>query len=77
MCDLQLLGHLDIMLCRWKYSQTIIMDGNFVSEHLKSQNPDDDVPLSDGHGFMVTSGPYKEHLKAATDTREVCDYNHC
>ena len=47
------------------------MDGNFVSEHLRMQNPEDDVAISDGHGYMVTSSPYKEHLKAATDTREV------
>ena len=47
------------------------MDGNFVNEHLWMQNLEDDVAISDEHGYMVTSGPYKEHLKAATDTREV------
>ena len=47
------------------------MDGNFVSQHLRMQNPADDVPLSDGHGFMVESGPYEEHLKKANETREV------
>ena len=36
-----------------------------------SQVPEDDVAISDGHGYMVSSGPYKDHLKAATDTREV------
>lgn len=47
------------------------MDGNFVSEHLRMQNPSDDVSLSDGHGFMVTSGPYQDHLKTSTEIREV------
>ena len=50
---------------------TIVMDGNFVSEHLRMRNPSDDIALSDGHGFMVTSGPYETHLKIANDTREV------
>ena len=45
------------MTCfRWKYTQTIVMDGNFVSEHLRMQNPEDDVAISDGHGYMVSSG---------------------
>lgn len=47
------------------------MDGNFVSQHLKMRNPEDDVSLSDGHGYMVTLAPYQAHIKAATDTREV------
>ena len=60
------------MAClRWKYTQTIVMDGNFVSEHLRMRNPGDDVRLSDGHGFMVTSEPYEAHLKVSNDTREV------
>ena len=64
------------MTClRWKYTQTIVMDGNFVSEHLRMQNPEDDVAISDGHGYMVSSGPYKDHLKAATDTRKVGLYS--
>lgn len=35
------------------------------------KNPGDDVALSDGHGFMVTDSPYKEHLKVAKDVKEV------
>lgn len=49
----------------------MVMDGNFVSEHLRMRNPEDEVPLSDGHGFMVTSAPYKQHIKEANDSREV------
>ena len=47
------------------------MDGNFVSEHLRMQNPEDDIAISDEHGYMVSFGPYKDHLKAATDIRKV------
>ena len=64
------------MAClRWKYTQTIVMDGNFVSEHLRMQNPEDDIAISDEHGYMVSFGPYKDHLKAATDTRKVGLYS--
>lgn len=34
-------------------------------------NPEDDVLLSDGHGFMVTAGRYDEHIQHALETREV------
>ena len=47
------------------------MDGNFVSQHLRMRNPEDDVRLSDGHGFMVTADWYDEHIKQAQETREV------
>ena len=29
------------------------MDGNFQAEHMKMRNPENDVPLSEGTGFMV------------------------
>lgn len=51
--------------------QTFVMDGNFSAEHLKMRRPGDDVPISDGHGFMVTDVPYKNHLKGAIEQREV------
>lgn len=47
------------------------MDGNFTSEHLKMKNPEDDVRLSDGHGFMVGSKQYADHIQSAKDTRVV------
>lgn len=56
---------------------SFVMDGNFSAEHLKMRRPTDDIPLADGHGFMVTDGRYKEHLKAAVDVREVCRLSAC
>ncbi|KAH9840335.1 uncharacterized protein C8Q71DRAFT_722022 [Rhodofomes roseus] len=47
---------------RWKFMQTFVMDGNFSAEHLKMRCPADDVAIGDGHGFMVTDAPYKNHL---------------
>ena len=56
---------------RWKYRRILVMDGNFTAEHMKMRNPDDDVELTDGHGFMVGEKPYKEHLKSAVEDKEV------
>lgn len=72
-CEQELIS--ELLSHRWKYAQTIVMDGNFVSEHLKMKNPADDVYLADGHGFMVESKRYEEHIKSANDTRVVCTLN--
>ena len=47
------------------------MDGNFQAEHMKMRNPENDVPLSDGAGFMVSKKPYELHLKSAVERRQV------
>jgi hypothetical protein len=31
-----------------------MMDGNFQAEHMRMRKPENDVPLSDGTGFMVS-----------------------
>lgn len=50
------------------------MDGNFQAEHMRMKNPENDVPLSDGTGFMVSKEPYKSHLKSAVERRQVSSY---
>lgn len=44
------------------------MDGNFKGRHNKIPNPEADVWLEDGSGFMVTKGPYEEHLAIAKES---------
>lgn len=39
------------------------------------QNPEDDVFLADGHGFMVEYGPYEDHIKAANEIRKASKCN--
>ena len=51
--------------------QTFVVDGNFSAEHLKMQQPTNDVSIADDHGFMVTDGPYKWHLVEANKDRQV------
>ena len=48
-----------------------MMDGNFKAEHMKMRNPDNDVPLSDGTGFMVSRLPYEAYLKSAVERQQV------
>ncbi|KAG1855625.1 hypothetical protein DFJ58DRAFT_716195 [Suillus subalutaceus] len=53
------------------YSRSLVMDGNFKAEHLHAANPDDEVYLMDGRGFM-------EHLSKAKDNvqRSECNNHH-
>ena len=56
---------------RWLYRPSLVVDGNFKAEQIKMRRPQDDVALIDGEGYMVTDGPYSEHLKACNETKEV------
>jgi hypothetical protein len=47
------------------------MDGNFQAEHMKMRNPENDVPLSEGAGFMVSRLPYESHLRSAFERQQV------
>ncbi|KAH9015061.1 hypothetical protein EDB85DRAFT_1898928 [Lactarius pseudohatsudake] len=53
------------------FMRGFIMDGNFQAEHMKMRNPENDVPLSDGTGFMVSQTAYESHLKSAVQRRQV------
>lgn len=53
------------------FMRGFMMDGNFQAEHMKMKNPENDVPLSDGTGFMVSKKPYELHLKSAVERRQV------
>ncbi|KAI6162387.1 hypothetical protein EDD17DRAFT_1478587, partial [Pisolithus thermaeus] len=39
----------------WRYTRTVVMDGNFKAEHMCEWRPDNQVWLMDGCGFMVTN----------------------
>jgi hypothetical protein len=48
-----------------------MMDGNFQAEHMKMRNPENDVSLSEGTGFMVSRIPYELHLESASERWQV------
>jgi hypothetical protein len=53
------------------FMRGFMMDGNFQAEHMRMRNPENDVPLSDGTGFMVSKKLYELHLKSAVERRQV------
>jgi hypothetical protein len=53
------------------FMRGFMMDGNFQAEHMKMRNPENDVPLSNGTGFMVSRVPYELHLRSALERRQV------
>jgi hypothetical protein len=53
------------------FMRGFMMDGNFQAEHMRMRNPQNDVLLSDGTGFMVSKKPYKLHLKSAVERQQV------
>jgi hypothetical protein len=48
------------------------VDGNFTAQHMKMRRPEDDIPLSDGLGYMVANEPYQKHVAQAANNEEVC-----
>ena len=53
------------------FMRGFMMDGNFQAEHMRMRDPQNDVPLSYGSGFMVRKEPYESHLKSAVERRQV------
>lgn len=54
---------------------TLLGDGNFKQEHLKMKYPEQDVALSDGHGYMVGKAGFDAYMKVAPNPgKAVC---HC
>ncbi|KAI5981036.1 hypothetical protein EDD15DRAFT_2380556 [Pisolithus albus] len=67
----------DVDLDDWKYTRTVVMDGNFKAEHMHEKQPDDQVWLMDGRGFMVAHPPYQEYLQATPHiTEKSACHNH-
>ncbi|KAF8802880.1 hypothetical protein BYT27DRAFT_7305988 [Phlegmacium glaucopus] len=50
--------------------RSFVVDGNFTADHIKQTQPDDDVWLTDGEGFMTATGPYAVHIKKAVDPKQ-------
>jgi hypothetical protein len=48
-----------------------VVDGNFTAQHMNMRQPQLDVFLSDGLGYMVTDTDYQAHLASATESKEV------
>ncbi|KIK12597.1 hypothetical protein PISMIDRAFT_120613 [Pisolithus microcarpus 441] len=64
-----------LTLQSWKYTHTMVMDGNFKAEHIKERCPEDQVQLMDGHGYMVSHPEYQEYLQATPHITEKSSCN--
>ncbi|KAF8449390.1 hypothetical protein L210DRAFT_3609680 [Boletus edulis BED1] len=48
----------------WKYTRTLVMDGNFKAKHMHDKRPEDQIWLMDGLAYMVGRSEYQSYLKA-------------
>ena len=55
----------DFLAISVKYMRTLVADGNFKQDHLRSKNPQDDVALSDGQGYMVGKENFDLYISSA------------
>lgn len=65
-----------MVVFRWLYTRSIVIDGNFTADHLKMKRPENDVALSPGGRYMVEPTRYDAHLKSSVDYREVSGCYH-
>lgn len=57
--------------------RTILADGNFKQEHLKMKYPEDDVSLSNGHGYFAEEIPFRKYLDAVPPARAEVSFFSC
>src|SRR5271168_4283846 len=55
----------------WVTCRTITVDGNFHADHIKMCQPDLDIMLTNGQGYMVEEVQYKEYLSVSEETHMV------
>ena len=64
--------NLVLMIIRWLYTRSIVIDGNFSAEHLKMRRPEEDIALSPGGRYMVEPERYESHLNTGKEIKQVC-----
>ena len=60
-----------ILADRWLLTRQQVADGNFSAQHMNMLNPQDDVGLTDGEGYMTNEAKYKSHLEDAKESKQV------
>ena len=69
-----------LIVFRWLYTRSIVIDGNFSAEHLKMKWPEEDVALSPGGRYMVEPERYELHLSTGKEVKQVImssSIHHC
>ncbi|KAG1778007.1 hypothetical protein EV702DRAFT_968763, partial [Suillus placidus] len=62
---------------KWLVMKRLVVDGNFTAQHMNMREPELDIFLSDGSGYMVTDSEYQAHLASATESKEASDRSTC
>ncbi|KAH9991703.1 hypothetical protein BJV77DRAFT_946093, partial [Russula vinacea] len=57
---------------QWLFWHSIVVDGNFYTDHLKMRHSEDDVTLADGLAFMVETKPYLKYISESKDIKQAC-----
>ncbi|KAG1800552.1 hypothetical protein EV424DRAFT_1332065, partial [Suillus variegatus] len=55
---------------KWLVMKRLVVDGNFTAQHMNMREPEQDIFLLDGSGYMVTNSEYQAHLASATESKE-------
>ncbi|KAG1829726.1 hypothetical protein DFJ58DRAFT_848610 [Suillus subalutaceus] len=55
----------------WLFMRRFVVDGDFTAQHMNMRQPQLNIFLSDGLGYMVTDTDYQAHLASATESKEV------
>ncbi|KAH6888282.1 hypothetical protein BKA70DRAFT_1235646 [Coprinopsis sp. MPI-PUGE-AT-0042] len=55
---------------QWKYTVSLVADGNFRLIHRATQTSKDDVWLKSGEGFMVEKDRYAAHIAASKEPKQ-------
>ena len=64
-------GIIVLIVFRWLYTRSIVIDGKFSAEHLKMKQPEEDVALSPGGRYMVEPKRYELHLNTGKEIKQV------
>ena len=60
-----------ILADRWLLTRQQVADGNFSAQHMNMLNPQDDLGLTDGEGYMTNEAKYEAHLEDAKESKQV------
>lgn len=62
---------INIAIPREKYRRVLVIDGNFKGDHVRMRDPQNDVPLTNGEGYVVEESRYLKHLAGTKEVKQV------
>jgi hypothetical protein len=62
-------------MIRWIYQRSFVADGNFKADHVRQEDADSDIWLSEGGGMTSKRAEYEQFLRTAINRLTVSDVN--